>query len=167
MERDFKTKASKYFNEIMELQNKKQEAFKQFQKAIASKAYSKLKMSIFHQENEELENIIKSAEENRNNAQVFIEKKIYKFKFIRNFVIFCFKKRVEIISNKCNDIKRNTNSKLKEANSLLNNMDPNNAQFPHHDYYISLPNCLEEIRESIHDLSGRLDCMDDLDPEVQ
>lgn len=95
MERDFKTKASKYFNEIMELQNKKQEAFKQFQKAIASKAYSKLKMSIFHQENEELENIIKSAEENRNNAQVFIEKKIYKFKFIRNFLFFVLRNELK------------------------------------------------------------------------
>lgn len=79
---------------------------------------------------------------------------------------FYFKKRVEIISNKCNDIKRHIKSKLTEANSLLNNMDPNNAQYPHHDYYVSLPNTLDEIRESIHDLSGRLDCMDDLDADV-
>lgn len=76
MENELKTLGSNYFKKIMILQNKKQKELKLFQEAIAKKAYSKSKISIFHQENEELENIIKNAEENRNNAQVFIKKKL-------------------------------------------------------------------------------------------
>ncbi|KNC24700.1 hypothetical protein FF38_10971 [Lucilia cuprina] len=144
MERALKANGLQLFKDITHLQIKKIDAFNAFQMAIAKKSYSKLKMSIFRQENEELTNFIQTAKEKRDSAE----------------------KRVEVIQNKCNAIKRDSKTKLNEAKIALNNMDPNDVNFPHRDFYFSLPDNLEELRESIHDFSGRLDCMDNLDAEI-
>ncbi|KAM7356002.1 structural maintenance of chromosomes 5 [Cochliomyia hominivorax] len=144
MEKDLKTFGSQHFKNIQQLQCEKLNQFEAFQKAIAYKAFSKLKMSIFKQENEELTNFIQTAKEKRESAE----------------------KRVEVIFNKCNSIKRDVKQKAIEAKSLLNNMDPSDAQFPHRNFYSSLPNSLDDLSDSIHDFSGRLDCMDNLDSEI-
>lgn len=78
-----------------------------------------------------------------------------------------FKKRVDIISNKWNTLKRDSKLKLAEARSLLNNCDPDDINFPYKDFYSTLPDNITELKDCIHDFSGRLDCMDNLDSEVQ
>lgn len=57
--------------------------------------------------------------------------------------------------------------KLTEARSLLNNNDPNDVTFPYRDFYSTLPDNITELKDSIHDLSGRLDCLDNVDSEVR
>lgn len=78
MERKLKETGLKLLNELIQLEHSKVEAFSVLQKAIANKAHSTSKMSIFKQENEELNNLIQTAQEKLQTAQVFI-KKLYAY----------------------------------------------------------------------------------------
>lgn len=73
---------------------------------------------------------------------------------------------MEIINNKCSNLKRDVKQKLSESLKYTNQMEPTHTQFPHRLFYNSLTNSLEELRDKISDLSGRLDCMDNVDAEV-
>lgn len=144
MESEFKEVGSKLINEIIKIQAEKVQALDTFQKAISHKAYSKTKLSIFKQESEELSNIISTAKEKRDSA----------------------KNRVEVITSKSNNLKRDCSSKLSEALVLTNNLDPTDVTFAHREFFSNLPNNLEELRDTISEFSGHLDCMDNVNPEI-
>lgn len=163
MIKEIKLITPKILKSLIELHIKNIDVLDAFQKAIANKTYKKLKMSIFKQENEELITFIQTADEKKQSAEVFNINGKIKF----NLVKYYSQKCIDMVLNKCNATKRKSKSKLTEAKMLLKNMDPNDAQFPHRDFYNSLPNCLENLSESIHDFCGRLYCMDDLESDVR
>ncbi|TMW47320.1 hypothetical protein DOY81_007600 [Sarcophaga bullata] len=72
MEKKLKETGLKLLKDIIQLEHSKVGAFGIFQKAIANKTCSKTKLFIFKQENEELNNVIQTAKEKLDSAQVFI-----------------------------------------------------------------------------------------------
>uniref|UniRef100_A0A1I8PBI1 Structural maintenance of chromosomes protein 5 n=1 Tax=Stomoxys calcitrans TaxID=35570 RepID=A0A1I8PBI1_STOCA len=144
IETEMKKVCAKAILEIIKMQMSKIEALNEIERAMDKKAFARTKLAIYHQENEELVNVISAIREKRDSA----------------------KNRVEVIANKCNALKRDAKLKLTESLKLTNQMDPNDKQFPHKQFYISLTDNLEELRDIISDYSGRLDCIDDVDPEI-
>ncbi|XP_013114154.2 structural maintenance of chromosomes protein 5 [Stomoxys calcitrans] len=144
IETEMKKVCAKAILEIIKMQMSKIEALNEIERAMDKKAFARTKLAIYHQENEELVNVISAIREKRDSA----------------------KNRVEVIANKCNALKRDAKLKLTESLKLTNQMDPNDKQFPHKKFYISLTDNLEELRDIISDYSGRLDCIDDVDPEI-
>ncbi|XP_075160033.1 structural maintenance of chromosomes 5 isoform X2 [Haematobia irritans] len=143
IEREMKNTCAKAILDLMKLQILKVDALNEIEKAMEMKSYAGTKLTIFKQENEELTNNIASTKEKRDTA----------------------KNRVEVISNKCNNLKRDAKSKLTESLKLTNQIDPTDRRFPQKEFYSTLTNNLEELRDIISDFSGRLDCMDDVDAE--
>ncbi|XP_075160034.1 structural maintenance of chromosomes 5 isoform X3 [Haematobia irritans] len=144
IEREMKNTCAKAILDLMKLQILKVDALNEIEKAMEMKSYAGTKLTIFKQENEELTNNIASTKEKRDTA----------------------KNRVEVISNKCNNLKRDAKSKLTESLKLTNQIDPTDRRFPQKEFYSTLTNNLEELRDIISDFSGRLDCMDDVDAEI-
>ncbi|XP_073840909.1 structural maintenance of chromosomes 5 isoform X2 [Musca autumnalis] len=144
IEGQYKRVCEKAVQDILKLQEEKIGILKAVQKAMDSKAVAASKLCIYRQENEEIVNIISATKEKRDNA----------------------KNRVEIITHKCNYLKRDVKQKMSESLKYTNQMEPTDRKFTHKEFYNSLTNSLEELRDIISDFSGRLDCMDDVDAEI-
>uniref|UniRef100_A0A1I8MVV4 Structural maintenance of chromosomes protein 5 n=1 Tax=Musca domestica TaxID=7370 RepID=A0A1I8MVV4_MUSDO len=144
IEMEFKKICDEAVRDIFKLQAERIEILKVIEKAMEDKAFAINKFGIFRLENDEIVNIISATKEKRDEA----------------------KNRVEIINNKCSNLKRDVKQKLSESLKYTNQMEPTHTQFPHRLFYNSLTNSLEELRDKISDLSGRLDCMDNVDAEI-
>ncbi|XP_061391212.1 structural maintenance of chromosomes protein 5 [Musca vetustissima] len=144
VEEEFKQTCKKAIEEILKLQKEKIEVLKAIQKAMESKSYSTSKFSIFRLENDEIVGVISATKEKRDTS----------------------KNRVEVISNKCNNLKRDVKQKLSETLKYTNQMEPTDRKYPYKQFYNSLTGSLEELRDIISDLSGRLDCMDNVNGEI-
>ncbi|XP_067615843.1 structural maintenance of chromosomes protein 5 isoform X2 [Eurosta solidaginis] len=137
MEAKFKEKVKSCLQGILQLQNKKMEILKNLQQAFVDKQIAVVKERIFKQENEELINAIKDATENKMIAM----------------------RMVDTITRTLEKTNQQLETKLTEARKAK-------RECKSLDLFNLLPNTIDELRESINEFKGRLECMGDVDQNV-
>uniref|UniRef100_A0A1A9VQ45 Structural maintenance of chromosomes protein 5 n=1 Tax=Glossina austeni TaxID=7395 RepID=A0A1A9VQ45_GLOAU len=144
LESDLRRNIAKCLNELIRCQVGRVQALSSLQKAAANKACSQAKLHVFNTENKALADQINTIFENRKSA----------------------KDRVAAIKSKCETIKGKLRKKEDEMATLTNKSDPREKNSVNYQFYCDLPENYEELNGLINDYVARLDCMEDVNPEI-
>ncbi|XP_058828932.1 structural maintenance of chromosomes protein 5 [Topomyia yanbarensis] len=133
----FKDSCKKIIEDLMKAQQRKVTLLDQYVMAAVKHEAYKVKLSIFMNQNAELESEVRSAEDALDAA----------------------KKSHDMVGRKFDDVKERLKRKQIFAKGLTNNTTPTNDQFPYKREFEKLPDQLEELNNHMEELQARIDCM--------
>ncbi|XP_055627453.1 structural maintenance of chromosomes protein 5 isoform X2 [Toxorhynchites rutilus septentrionalis] len=133
----FRVSCKNIVNEMIRLQEKKVDFLNKYAMATVKHDVFKQKLTIFLNNNADLEGEIRSAEDAIESAT-------------RSF---------ESVTRKIDEVKERLKRKQTFAKSLTNDTTPTNDQFPYKREFERLPGTLDELVNHMEDIQARVDCM--------